>query len=606
MNPQSEIRTPQSLRFQLFISSALLTSALVIVAAWVINSQVIGQVRQQVQSEVETLLPLYDAVWEEHARRLGAIGQTFADSPIVKLVFGDARASRDQRTLHEMLSDGGRYPLNPDDLVFMSDGSGQVFFAEKQNGAAPEVRQIEAARIAGESQKQSTSFTFFNDKLFQLVATPVVLHSESDDFNNTLAVISIAEEVNRKVASEIKTRMHSEVVFLLDGKLYASSLAAENEQAAFNAIQASEIGKAAPERSTEIMLNGETHLVFARQLKDFDGRQVGQVVVLRSLADAGRMFRAISNRLLVLWTLAIVAALGLSYLVAGRITKPLETLVVSAKKLGQGNYDIVVPTGAKGEVAQLATAFDQMRHSLRQTQAALLRNERLATIGQMASSIIHDLRNPLASISAAAEIMLNDTLPIARRQTLVETQIRASGRMNAMLAELLEFSRGSYKLDLSLLSLATVVGRSVQELSLQLSQLGIQVVADVPEDIQLRADNEKLGRVIENLLVNSLQAFQQEGRKSGTVRITARADVDSVRMDLIDDGQGIPDSIRERLFEPFISHGKPGGTGLGLAIARAIIEAHGGKISLADSSNGAHFVIRLPREVVSSGGIDEA
>ena len=594
MNPQSAIRNPQSLRVQLFISSALLTSALVIVAAWVINSLVIGQVRQQVQSEVETLLPLYDAVWEEHARRLGAIGQAFADSPIVKLVFGNARASRDQRTLHEMLADSAESPLDPDDLVFISDGSGKVFFTERQNGVAPTITQIEAARIAGESQKQNRSFTLFDGKLFQLVATPVVLHSDSDEVNNTLAVISIAEEVSQHVAREIETRMHSEVIFLLDGKLYASSLAAEQESAAFSAIQASEIGKSAPGRSTEITLNGETHLAFARPLQNFDGKPIGQVVVLRSLAEAGKLFRAISNRLLVLWTLAVVASLLLSYWFAGRITRPLEKLVVSAKELGQGNYDIAVPTGAQGEVAQLATAFDQMRHSLRQSQAALLKNERLATIGQMASSIIHDLRNPLATISTAAEVMMSDGLPVARRQTLIETQIRASGRMNTMLAELLEFSRGSYKLNLDRLSLSAVVERSVQELSVQFSQLGIQVDVDVPQEIRLDADEEKLGRVLENLLANSLQAFQQAGKQTGTIQIRATSELDAVRLELMDDGPGIPDSIRERLFEPFISQGKPGGTGLGLAIARAIIEAHGGKISLAGSSTGAHFVMVLP------------
>ena len=606
MNPRSAIRNPQSLRAQLFISSALLTSALVLVAAWVINSQVIGQVRQQVQAEVETLLPLYDAVWEEHARRLAAIGETFADSPIVKLVFGNAGAARDQRTLREMVADAAEETLKPGDLVLMSDGSGQVFFAERQNGIAPEVSQVEAARAAGESQKQNRSFTLFGGKLFQLVATPVVLHSGNDEFNNTLAVISIAEEISREMAAEIKMRMHSEVVFLLDDRLYASSLAAENEQAAFNAIQAGALGKATPGRSTEINLGGETHLAFARQLADLDGKPIGQVVVLRSLAEAGNLFRAISNRLLVLWTLAIVASLALSYLIAGRITRPLEKLVVSAKELGRGNYDAEVPTGAQGEVAQLATAFDQMRFSLRESQTALLKNERLATIGQMASSIIHDLRNPLATISTAAEVMMNDGLPADRRQTLIETQLRASGRMNSMLAEVLEFSRGNYKLDLRRLSLVCVVRRTVQELTVQSSQLGVQLNTDVPEDITLDGDDEKLGRVIENLLVNSLQAFQLEGRKSGTVQIVARPENGGVRLELMDDGPGIPASIRERLFEPFISLGKPGGTGLGLAIARAIVEAHGGKISLADSSNGARFVILLPHKGAPKGGADEA
>lgn len=606
MNPQSAIRNPQSLRVQLFISSALLTSALVLVTAWVINSQVIGQVRQQVQAEVETLLPVYESLWDEHARRLATMGATLADSPIVKLVFGNAGASRDQRTLQEMIADANDDALRPGDLVLMSDGAGQVFFAEQRGGKAPDIAHLDAARVASENQKQNRGFTMISGRLYQLVATPVLLHSGSDDTNNTLAVISIAEEVNPTMAAEIKVRMHSEILVLLEGKLYASSLAAENEEAAFNAIQASDLAKTAPGRSTEIRLNGETHLAFARQLTDFDSRPIGQVVMLRSLTGAGNLFRAISNRLLVLWTLAIAASLALSYLVAGRITRPLEKLVVSAKELGRGNYDVEVPTGAQGEVAHLATAFDQMRLSLRQSQTALLKNERLATIGQMASSIIHDLRNPLATISTAAEVLMNDGLPAGRRQTLIETQLRASGRMNTMLAELLEFSRGSYKLNLRRLALADVVERAAQELNVQISQLGVRLDADVSPTLTLDADEEKLGRVIENLIVNSLQAFQQTGQSTGTIVIQAKSEGETVCLELMDDGPGIPDSIRERLFEPFISQGKPGGTGLGLAIARAIVEAHGGKISLADSSRGAHFVILLPRIGVSVGGVDEA
>ena len=603
MNPQSAIRNPQSLRVQLFISSALLASALLGIAAWVINSQVIGQVRQQVQAEVETLLPLYDAMWEEHARRLEATGAAIADSSIVKYVFGDAAASRNLRTLHEMVGDVSSGNIKVGDLVFAADGDGQIFYAEQWSGVydeasrLPELKQLDVARVAVESQQQSHGFTMIGDRVFQLALTPLVTHSDSADVNNTMVVIGTGEEVSRAMAGEIKLRMHSEVVFLVNGKLHASSLPPENEQAALQAIGAEDFSKSSSERPVEINLGGELYLVFARQLTDFDGKQIGQVYVLRSLAEAGKLFRAISNRLLVLWTLAILAALALSYLIAGRITRPLEKLVVTAKELGQGNYDAVVPSGAQGEVAQLSTAFDQMRHSLRETQAALLKNERLATIGQMASSIIHDLRNPLATISTAAEVMQNDGLSAVRRQTMLETQLRASARMNSMLAELLEFSRGSYKLNPSRLSLASVVQRSLQELNVQLSQLGVQVHTEVSEEILLDADGEKLGRVLENLLINCLQAFQQAGQKAGTIQILARIDSDAVKLELRDDGPGIPASIRERLFEPFISVGKIGGTGLGLAIARGIVEAHGGKISLANSEIGAHFVIQLPLEL---------
>ncbi len=590
-------RDTGKLRNQLFISSALLTSALLVVAAWVINRQVVDQARQQVQAEVETLLPLYDAVWNEQARRLAAIGATMADSPIVKTVFGDARASRDRQTLHEMIADAGSETVSPEDLVLMTDGGGQIFFAEQQGRIAPEMARLEAARLVGERQSPRQSFTMLGGRLFQLALTPVVLHSGSAEFDNTLAVLGVGVELNREVAAAIKRRIHSEVVFLLDGKIYASSLAIEKEPAALKSIHADDVINAQPDRSVEINVGGDVFLAFARQLTDFDGQPLGQVVVLRSLAGAGHLFRAISNRLLLLWSLAIAAAWLLSYLIAGRITKPLESLAKSANELGQGNYEVAVPTGAQGEVAQLASAFDQMRGSLKQTQAALLKNERLATIGRMASSIIHDLRNPLATISTAAEVMMRDGLPLDRRRTMLETQLRASDRMSAMLTELLEFSRGSYKLNLKPHSLQTIAQRVVQEFTGQLAKLRINLTVSIPDQITIDADEEKLGRVFENLLTNSMQAMPDGGQ----IGIRATMIDGEVKVEVFDDGPGVPAAIRERLFEPFISQGKESGTGLGLAIARGIVRAHGGEINLVNSPRGAHFEIQLPQTARAGG-----
>lgn len=590
MNLRS-IGNPKSLRSQLFLSSALLSSLILIVSAWVINNQFVNQARGQVRAEVETLLPLYDAVWSEHARRLAAAGAQMADSPIVKTVFGDERAARDPQTLHEMIADAGAESMRPDDLALVADGGGQVIFIEQREAVAPGVDEIPAARAVGESQTGQTSFVMLGDRLFQLALTPVVLHSGSAEMNNTLAVIGTGEELNRASAMELKQRVHSEVVFFAGDRLHASSLPAEAEQSAVRAIAASEMSGADAAPVVEVNIGGDLYLAFARQLRDFDGARIGQIVVMRSLAGAGQMFRAISNRLLLLWTLALLAAWLLSYLIAGRITRPIESLARSAREFGQGNYEVPVATGARGEIGQLAGAFDQMRASLKQTQAALLRSERLATIGQMASSIIHDLRNPLATISTAADVMKNDGLALDERHTMLDSQLRASHRMSAMLGEILEFSRGHYKLDRRVEPLAAIVERVVREFGPRMERLDFKLETQIPEEISVDVDAERIDRVLGNLLVNAVQAMP----RGGNVTLRAAAGGDVVRIDVIDDGPGIPPEIRDRLFEPFITHGKQGGTGLGLAIARGIIEAHGGRIGLnLAAERGAHFVIELP------------
>ena len=581
------------LRTQLFIGSALLSSAILLIAAWVINTQVVESARQQVRAEVETLLPLYDSVWQEYGRSLATIGQTMAGSPIVKTIIGDPRASQDRATLREMINDFAQGSNQPADFFLISDGAGQIRFAEVR-GVSLEIGSLDVVVSVAESQTQYLGFLTIGGRLFHLALTPVLVHSGSADFENTLAVIGTGTELNRGTALEVKRRIHSDVMFLADDRLYASSLSEQLESQATARVLASDVRKATPDSPAEISLNGEPHLAFSTDLVSSGNKVVGNAVILRSLAGAGRLFQAISNRLLLLWSLSIAAALVFSYFIARSITRPIDALVEGVEELGKGNDQVEIPTRASGEIGALARSFDAMRGSLRRTQAALLRSERLATIGQMASSIVHDLRNPLAAITTAAEVLNRDGLDRDRQRVLVETQVRATERMNLMLNELLEFSLGSYKLDVSEHTLAGIVARASSDVDLHVKRAGVVVACEIDAGIRVHADSERLRRVFENLILNAIQA----GAKN--IRIGARAEreaVQRIRVEIIDDGSGVPIEVRERIFEPFSSYGKRGGTGLGLAIARKVVEAHHGEIGLDPSQpdKGSHFFVILPR-----------
>jgi signal transduction histidine kinase len=586
------------LRDRLFLTSALLSTAILLIAAWVINNQVVRQARQQLQTEVEDLLPVYNAIWEENARSLATLGMTMANSPNVKIIFGDARASRDRETIREMIADFGGDLASRVDLVLITDGAGKITFADMRGDDAAPVAELVAARDVAVSQKQRQGFAIFGGRLFQLSLTPILLQSGSDEYHNTLAVLGTGLELSRDVAQEIRKRIHSDIVFLTSDRIYASSLEPDAEVGVAQTVMAPEINRAEAARPVEVRVGGNFSLAFSRQLSGFDDQRVGQVVVLRSLADAGRFFRSISNLLLLLWTVSIAAAFVFSFLIARRITRPIEALMVGTREFGRGNYDYEVKAGAHGELGELAGAFDQMRRSLKQTQAELLRRERLATIGQMAGSIVHDLRNPLATVSTAAEMLNRNALPPERRQTLLESQLRAVQRMHAMLRELLDFTRGSYDLKLERQPLLTLVERAVQGVGANGARPGVMIETDIASDLFVKVDAEQLGRVFENLLTNAIQAMPDGGR----VTLRAVKLDDRVRVDVIDDGPGVPAEIRERLFEPFVSHGKLGGTGLGLAIAQSVVEAHGGSISLETTvDRGADFYVTLPLDPAMDG-----
>src|SRR6266511_4305792 len=433
------------LRDRLFLASALLSTAILLIAAWVINNQVVRQARQHVLTEIEDLLPVYDSVWEENARSLSTLGLTMANSQNVKIIFGDARAQSD--------------------LALITDGAGNVTFADLRGNEAPVVAEIAAARTVAVSQQQRQGFAIFGGKLFQLSLTPVLLQSGSDDYQNTLAVLGAGIELNRVVAQKIKQRIHSEVIFLTADQVYASSLEPEAEVGVAETVTAPEVTNAEATRPAEVRVSPHPNLAFSRQLTGFEGQRVGQVVVLRSLADTGRLFGSISNLLALLWTGSIAAAFLFSFIIARRVTRPIEALMAGTREFGRGNYDYEIKTGGRDELGSLAGAFNQMRSSLKQTQTELLRRERLAAIGQMAGSIVHDLCNPLATISTAAETLSRDGLAPERRRTLLESQLSSVQRMHSMLRELLDFTRGSYDFKLERHSMATLVERSVQGVS---------------------------------------------------------------------------------------------------------------------------------------------
>jgi signal transduction histidine kinase len=579
------------LRDRLFLASALLSTAILLIAAWVINNQVVRQARQHVLAEIEDLLPVYDSVWEENARSLSTLGLTMANSQNVKIIFGDERARRDRETIKDMIADFGGESGSQVDLALITDGAGNVTFADLRGNEAPVVAEIAAARAVALSQRQSQGFAIFGGKLFQVSLTPVLLQSGSDDYQNTLAVLGAGIELNRVVAQKIKQRIHSEVIFLTVDQIYASSLESEAEVGVAETVTTPEVTNAEATRPAEVRVGGHPNLAFSRQLTGFDGRRVGQVVVLRSLADTGRLFRSISNLLALLWTGSIAAAFLFSFIIARRVTQPIEALMAGTREFGRGNYDYEIKAGGRDELGALAGAFNQMRSSLKQTQAELLKRERLAAIGQMAGSIVHDLYNPLATISTAAEILNRNGLAPERRQTLLDSQLQSVERMRSMLGELLEFTRGSYDLKLERHSLAALVERSIQGVSAHALRKGIVIETRIGPNLAVKADAERLRRVFENLLTNSIQAMPG----GGLISLAAVKQDGKAHIDVTDNGPGVPIEIRERLFEPFVSHGKQGGTGLGLAIAQSIVEAHGGTISLkATDAPGADFRIILP------------
>jgi PAS domain S-box-containing protein len=240
--------------------------------------------------------------------------------------------------------------------------------------------------------------------------------------------------------------------------------------------------------------------------------------------------------------------------------------------------------------------ISELRHSLEELahiQRQLVRRERLAAVGQLASMIGHELRNPLTAVANAHYLMrqrLGDEIDevVARQLAMAE---RESSRAVQLTENLMSYVRPR-KPDPATLELVEVVGQVVESTA---PPAGVQLELDL-EPVSMTTDRSQLIEMLSNLLLNAYQALEPDG---GAVRIASRTDGDDVELCVEDDGPGIEAGAEDRLFEPFFST-KAAGTGLGLAIVARLTEEQGGSVALERRPEGGTLArLRLPRTVIA-------
>jgi signal transduction histidine kinase len=223
----------------------------------------------------------------------------------------------------------------------------------------------------------------------------------------------------------------------------------------------------------------------------------------------------------------------------------------------------------------------------------LLQSERLTILGSMVGSIVHDLKNPMSAILSSAEY-LEKIAPSGPVRELAEIIHAASFRMVEMTEELLGFARGKVNLRPRPTSVTRLLELLEKEILNQIRSSQIRLVFQIDETGQLILDETRLTRCLANILKNAKEALGDEG----TITIRVRDAGSQLSISISDNGAGIPESIRSRMFEPFVTCGKEHGTGLGMAIAKSTVDAHGGRIWLeSETGKGTTFHVMLPKHV---------
>jgi signal transduction histidine kinase len=223
----------------------------------------------------------------------------------------------------------------------------------------------------------------------------------------------------------------------------------------------------------------------------------------------------------------------------------------------------------------------------------VVHKEKLSLVGEMASSLMHDLGTPLSSIRLSADL-INANSPGGKVPQWCDGIRRQCDRVVGMAAELMEFSKGESRLDVGPTT-TTAFLRQFQTLNEGcLTPAGIEILVSA-KPAKIEIDSMRLQRVLQNLVKNAIEALHATPKPR--IEIAAAVKDGVFHLTVRDNGPGIPEAIQSQLFEPFVTHGKREGVGLGMAIVRSIVTAHGGAITFQTApGQGTTFLICLPQK----------
>jgi len=537
---------------------------------WIVLRNAVQTTTSTMEDEVGASFQAYQSLWKARAELLASVSLTLSQMSDVRAAFG----TKDTNTISDTANEVWNRLAIKNGVLLVTDATGKVIASVGVMPVAEQDVRIAAARFPD----QVYGFLVRGGHLYQTVFTPVYLENVPQN------VLVAGYGVDSLVAKQLKADTGgSEFLFVSDGQPIASSLSPQAAR-----LVASRL----PARPTvdPVKAGGVEYAARPTPLLDIQGNPIGDLWILRSFAAAKERLATLQRNIILLWLLAVAASLGLTYVLARRIVEPLKELDRAAAEVARQNYGHRVKVVSQDELGRLARTFNAMCASIQQARQELIRQERISTIGRLSSSIVHDLRNPLAAVYGGAEMLVDAELTPPQVKRLAANIYRASRRIQELLQDLLNVSRGSAR-GAEVCKLREVAAAGCESLLASAEAQHVEVLIRIPDEIELPLERNRMERVFSNLVGNALEMMPEGGR----IQISAAAQNGFVVADVRDTGPGIAPEIRGSLFEPFVSAGKKNGLGLGLALSRQTVLDHGGDLwAEFEPGHGACFRLRLP------------
>jgi signal transduction histidine kinase len=575
------------MRTKFLLSMLLISAGLTCTSLLLVRRSVQAQVKEEIFADLHNSVSTFQNFQRERDLTLSRLAELLADLPTLRALM----TTQDEATIQDASADLWRH--GGSDLFVLADRTGKVVALHT---ATPGFTREMAQQSLGvpADQEVSGQWWFGAQHLYQVFLKPIYFGPATED--RRLGFLVIGYEIDDSVASQVSRIAASKVAFYYGETIVRSTLDPSHEaELARHPFSHHDSAIVEPE---EVRLGDEHFLGTSFELAPGKSPSV-RLTVLKSYDQATAFLDSLNRLLLALGLAAVAAGSGLVFVISHTFTRPLGNLVAGVRALEKGDFHYTLDAQGGDEVAEVTGAFNRMRASLLKTQQELLEAERLATIGRMASSISHDLRHSLAAIVANAEFLLESRLSSEQREELYQEVRIAVNQMTDLLDSLLEFSRTRESLRLTHGNVKESVDRVVQAVRSHPRFHPVWIAVRQEGNCDGWFDSKKLERALYNLLLNACEATSGE---NGRITVELSQVAGGLQVRISDNGRGVPESIRGKLFEPFVSSGKENGTGLGLTVVQKIIQDHGGDIVVENTSDvGTIFRLTLPLSSSSAG-----
>lgn len=563
-----------SLLWKVLLVTSLAITLLLGVTGWLVQRYAVRTTSQGLEDEVRSSLRVYESLWRSRTDMLASVSLILSNMSDVRAAF----STGDQATIRDTAKELWTKISREDAIFLVTDPQGIVVASLGGGLRLPELAVVRTA--AGRFPAQAIGFMKEQGQLYQVVVTPVYVESQRGPA--LLNVLVAGYPVSSSLADTLKQSTGSDFLFSSNQSTIASTL---DRQTTVRLAQV-------PVESTlprPVRIGSAQYAVLTRALTDMDGRQLGELRIVRSFDSASRHLAVLQRNLIETWLVAVLVAIFLAFLLTRQIVGPIQRLDQAATEVARQNYDSRVPVETEDELGRLAVTFNGMCSSIREARDELIRQERLATIGHLSTSIVHDLRNPLAAIYGGSEMLVDGDLPPAQIRRLANNIYKASRRIQELLQDLLNISRGKVQSP-EVCRIHDLVVAACEPLRASAQAQGVDIAINVPDTIEVSVERARIERVFFNLCSNSLEAMED----GGLINISGAQTNGAVLIRVEDTGPGISKELRSRLFQPFATAGKKNGLGLGLALSRQTVIAHGGDLWADTVPRGASLCVKLP------------